>query len=665
MNVMLNIPAETGAERAGTTTRRSGEAGAEDFGALFDEVAKTTTAGRRPQSGSVPETAKTVDMQDDGESDSAARRAGTCAESATPEETASPRSESASVVAPPGKAARSAPTDEADPAADGRRNDQTDQADAGRAKPADAGADAPPVAADGPRHARTDAAVDPRRDPDRADRKKDGAVQSADADTASAATAVAVPPAEVRAEQQQPDGAAAADRPARPSRTDGAAGSNDQQKGVASDTSGKLVKGAAERGMGNPQRAGVAEQQDPAADTASSSKPAVSDGGGDPVRAWGRSDAAAAPANGTRQVQTDVALEAAQAEQETRPAQRSDQRVNVRVTGYERHLAPLAPAAARGVAQAAMHSDGAAAGNATPTPANGAQVAAGLAEVTGAPRKGQDWRPLASADRTGSATARAPSGERGAARDEWIAVAAPTQRSQHDRPDGRQDRTMDAAVSATHTDAKRQAASEVAKPGSTQAAGPAAPSNAPAAPLTAGVASAIVGAVDSARAAASQSAPQRADAPPGIAASGPVQTITLNLDMREHGSVDLRISLKGNAVSVRLKADRPETALALARDDASLRDLLHRAGYETQQVQIDKRDAVQPRFGDAAASGQQQAAGGAATGGFSGHSTGDQRAASPQQQRQQGQRDGFILHDQDTQDAPRQDRYRGPDRLYV
>ena len=108
-----------------------------------------------------------------------------------------------------------------------------------------------------------------------------------------------------------------------------------------------------------------------------------------------------------------------------------------------------------------------------------------------------------------------------------------------------------------------------------------------------------------------------------------------------------------------------ETADALARDDASLREVLHRAGYEAGQVQVDKRDAAGPRLGDAAASGQQQA-GGAGSGASSGQMAGDQRAATPHQ-RPQAQRggDAFALHEQDTQDVPRQDRYRDPDRLYV
>ncbi len=107
--------------------------------------------------------------------------------------------------------------------------------------------------------------------------------------------------------------------------------------------------------------------------------------------------------------------------------------------------------------------------------------------------------------------------------------------------------------------------------------------------------------------------------------SEPVRTIALNLDMREYGQIDLRISLNGNTVNVHLKADRQETADALARDDASLRDALHHAGYEAGQVQVDKRDAGGPRLGDAAASGQQS--GGAGTGASSGHMASDQRAA--------------------------------------
>ncbi len=189
-----------------------------------------------------------------------------------------------------------------------------------------------------------------------------------------------------------------------------------------------------------------------------------------------------------------------------------------------------------------------------------------------------------------------------------------------------------------------------------------------ASPLVAGVASGITGALGAPRdAATAPSASQRIDPAAAMAATDPVRTIALNLDMREYGMVDLRISLKGNAVSIQIKAERAETAEALTRGDASLRDLLHRAGYEAQQIQVDRRDATQTRLGDASASGQQQQqAGGTGTGGFSGHAAGDQRAATPGQRTGAERADAaFALQDQDTHDAPRQDRYRGPDRLYV
>ena len=48
MNVMLNIAVETGADRAGASTRRAGgETQAGEFGALFDEVAKPGAVNRQ------------------------------------------------------------------------------------------------------------------------------------------------------------------------------------------------------------------------------------------------------------------------------------------------------------------------------------------------------------------------------------------------------------------------------------------------------------------------------------------------------------------------------------------------------------------------------------------------------------------------------------------
>jgi chemotaxis protein MotD len=226
--------------------------------------------------------------------------------------------------------------------------------------------------------------------------------------------------------------------------------------------------------------------------------------------------------------------------------------------------------------------------------------------------------------------------------------------------EGRQGRTMGPAVStvAKHGEQKQPAVAGGSPAGSNPAVG----ASAPVSPLAAGVAQGIAGALNSARAAAPTA---RFDSATDGAPPEAVRTIALNLDMREYGQIDLRISLKGSTVSVHLKADRKETADALARDDSSLREALHRAGYEAGQVQVDKRDAAGPRLGDAAASGQQQA-GGAGSGASSGQMAGDQRAATPHQhpQAQRGG-DAFALHEQDTQDVPRQDRYRDPDRLYV
>ena len=63
MNVTLNIPADAGPERAGSTARRGNGADAEagNFRAMFDQVAQATAAEQRPRSDSPSAPADTPD----------------------------------------------------------------------------------------------------------------------------------------------------------------------------------------------------------------------------------------------------------------------------------------------------------------------------------------------------------------------------------------------------------------------------------------------------------------------------------------------------------------------------------------------------------------------------------------------------------------------------
>jgi hypothetical protein len=403
---------------------------------------------------------------------------------------------------------------------------------------------------------------------------------------------------------------------------------------------------------------------------ASSSKPAPAESDSAQIRYWARGDAAAAlaaAADSARRPQSDAAPGKPQTVRQSAPSHGGDRPIDVRVAAYERHPAP--PAAVDGT-KAAAPTDVVAADDVAPAsaPASGEAVdAAGSAEASRTARRRQGWQPLTFAARSGvPASATPPSDQKIAAQTDQTATP---DAAKGNRPDRHEDRSAASTIPiASKTAEDRQ---PPVTGGSAAGSNPAATASASAAastpPLAVGVASGIVSALNAARAeAGAQPAPTLTDPTGTMAAAEPVRSIALNLDLREYGRVDLRISLKGNAVSVQLKADRAETADALARDDATLRDVLHRAGYEAQQVQIDKRDGTQPRLGDAATTSGQQPAGGAGTGASSGHAAGGERAATPDQ-RPQARRDadGFALSDRDTQDGPRQDRYRGPDRLYV
>ncbi len=384
------------------------------------------------------------------------------------------------------------------------------------------------------------------------------------------------------------------------------------------------------------------------------------------VRFWARGDsqaAFAASADGGRRQPAGSTATMPQGDGQAGPVRGADGPIDVRVTAYERHLAPATRRDKRG----GPADGGAAKSGAAPSmPAIDGAVQVEAASPEGPRPPPKSGTGLAAEDDNGSsATAKAPSERQAAGRQDQIAVPDPAKPSEHDQPQGRDNRAAGQSVAASsrHTEPKPPAAAGVTPATGTATANPSAPAVAPvpASPLVAGVASGIAGALAPARATL-----RGPDGAAGAnAATEPVRTIALNLDMREYGQIDLRISLRGNVVSIHFKADRQETAQALARDDAALRALLHRSGYEAQQIQVDRRDATTTRFGDASSSGQQQT-GGAGSGASSGHTAGGEHSATPDERPLARREAGaFVLHDQDTHDAPRQDRYRGADRLYV
>ena len=752
MNVMLNIPAEAGTDRAGKSARRSGDAKPEtdDFRALFDQVAQAGRVDRSVQTGPAPAAAKAAD---NGEADLTRPRASErheenarAATQPAAEEAASDgpgggraadsRGEGRAIDPPlpdmdgPTARAKWRPSPDTGRAAAGKsgRRQETVPADP-RAAPSVTTAAAPPAAAktDRPQHADRDAARDPViGGRSRPDNKNDGTATPAGPAVTPSVTAVAIPPAAAEAGEPLRTDRDAARAPAtrgqfRPGRKDereampadarmavpastaaappvavaraesdtgdGEAKRADDGVAVRPVLTGKSVRPArgtagngthTARSDGREAQMDTRQKENAAAVSAASPKPAAAtaQAGSGQVRDWVRSDSVmifAPPAIGEGKAPVDGSPDAPQADRGTPPSRGADQPIGVRVAAYERHLAPLAAPLPPGGTPTAMPSDGGSDGTAAPAAApeiegDGVrQVAAGSMEMPRAPRREQDWQTDPIANRGQSpATAKAPAERRIAAENDPIGAPDSARRSGYDRPEGLRDRPTGPLASAppAQLGEKRPVAVGLANTSSPASAAPVSTA-APAAPLTAGVASGIVSALAAAPAAAAPAAaPQRLDSTGTPVAAEPVRTITLNLDMQEHGQVDLRISLKGNAVSIQVKADRAETADTLARDDTALREALHRAGYETQQVQIDRRDGAPTRLGDAASSGQQQPAGGAGGGASSGHALGGQRAPQPQP-RPQPQRDASVLPDQDTHDAPRQDRYRGPDRLYV
>lgn len=680
MNVTLNMPVETGIDRTGRAARRDGDGNGEagDFRALFDQAGQATAGARKPRSAPL---AGAEEPPEEAKADATARgtrRHGsgeTVARNPKPEvmvEEASATSltDDGNVVRRPRPAG-----DAPDRPAHARKDEKADRADASRATRAEPRAaageagtvDTPPADTRNDEPLGTDKDVAHpvgHRNGKRADRKDDSQATWTDGkapaapSSATAAVLTADSGKSGGTGEVTPEPDAAADSVT--ARDDRQANRKTERQATPADAKATVAAGR--------------ERDAPAAVPVAKPAPADPQDDSAPIRYWARGDSLAAFAahgNSDRRSHTQASESVSRAAPRIALTHGADRPIDVRVTAYERHPAALVSA---GAAAASVASDGNTRKSGAPTPmadlAGVQQAAAGSVDAPRVRKGSQGWEPLMPVDRGGTmAAAKAPSDRRIAIADEAVATPQSSGESESDKPE-RQDSRMARPVLPLQGDDKRQV---TAGPAATGAGAATAGASAPPAagltsPLAAGVASSIASAANAARAAAGQSVPARIDPTNGGAVSDPVRTIALSLDMHEHGQVDLRISLRGNALSIHLKAERQETTQALARDDASLRDLLHRAGYDTQQVQVDRRDGAGPRLGDAAASGQQAGAqaGGTGTGASSGHAAGDQRAASPDQRPQAGRDDAaFPLHDQDVHDAPRQDRYRGPDRLYV
>ena len=77
----------------------------------------------------------------------------------------------------------------------------------------------------------------------------------------------------------------------------------------------------------------------------------------------------------------------------------------------------------------------------------------------------------------------------------------------------------------------------------------------------------------------------------------PIRMLTLQLDPPSMGTVTVRMRLAGDAVEVKLLADRPETAQLLREERGALKDAMQSAGYTFDIASIDHGSARHPTSG--------------------------------------------------------------------
>jgi chemotaxis protein MotD len=82
----------------------------------------------------------------------------------------------------------------------------------------------------------------------------------------------------------------------------------------------------------------------------------------------------------------------------------------------------------------------------------------------------------------------------------------------------------------------------------------------------------------------------------------PVKMLTLHLDPPDLGAVTVKMRLTGDAVEIRLSADRAETAQLLKSERSALTDIMQSAGYKFDIAAIDQSRASDANTG----AGQQQ-----------------------------------------------------------
>ncbi|MGE0849576.1 MAG: flagellar hook-length control protein FliK [Hyphomicrobiaceae bacterium] len=133
-----------------------------------------------------------------------------------------------------------------------------------------------------------------------------------------------------------------------------------------------------------------------------------------------------------------------------------------------------------------------------------------------------------------------------------------------------------------------------------------------------------------------QNEPARADVSPIHTAPAPVvKVLHLQLQPDDLGTITIRMSLKGDALEIRLEASRSETAGMLQRDQDALAKLIGAAGYRIEGMLVSSSGSDSAQFADGRQSGFSQSS----MSGQSGSSQSDARSSggregAPQESRQ-------------------------------
>jgi hypothetical protein len=146
-------------------------------------------------------------------------------------------------------------------------------------------------------------------------------------------------------------------------------------------------------------------------------------------------------------------------------------------------------------------------------------------------------------------------------------------------------------------------------------------------------------------------------------AAEPVKVMALQIDLPDHGSINVRMALSGRAISLRIRSDRERTTTLLRQDRDKLADALRVAGYETRVqnidvAHVDSSIVATPAGQDQANSGEGTASGQSRGGGGDRGSDPSQHAPNDDNTSPATSKQHAIAHDNTTGD-------RGSRALYV